>query len=141
MAKHCPNCLEEYEDWAEDCPDCNVALAEGSPPALEEEDPQTSLEPAILEPTPEELAGYTEVWRGEVEDGLSLATLLQKEGLPAVVTEEERSFEDETAPAFCILLPPDAAIPAMWFLKGFERAVTMLSDQVDGPPSRGSCCG
>jgi hypothetical protein len=32
MAMHCPQCLMEYRDGFEECSDCHVSLAPGSPP-------------------------------------------------------------------------------------------------------------
>lgn len=136
MPKYCPSCGEEFEDWVEACPDCGDALAEEKPAP----DPAEAGDEAAG-PTEEEARDYRAVWRGAEEDGTVLAGLLRKEGVPVAVEREERAVDDETEPATVLRVPPEAAVPVLWFLRGFERAVDVLSDEPGPDPQAGGCCG
>ncbi len=125
MAKHCNKCGEEFEDWAEICPDCNTPLEDGPVPA-KADDGEIPLAPG---PTPDELETYQQAWVGSAEDAENMAIMLQGEGIRAVAMPDP-AFDPETDPPVRILVPPDQQLRAIWFIRGFEKALEMFG----GPP-------
>jgi hypothetical protein len=125
MAKHCGKCNEEFEDWAEICPDCNTPLEDGPAPAAGGDD-EIPLAPG---PTKEELETFQQAWVGSAEDAENMIALLLGEGIRAIAVPDV-AFDPDTAPPVRILVPPEHQLHAIWFIRGFERALEMFG----GPP-------
>jgi hypothetical protein len=77
---YCPECRDEFEDWVEVCPDCNVALVDELPALPERE---TSDEPLVhIATAPNE--AIANMWAGILEED-GIRCLLKGGGLQAAM--------------------------------------------------------
>lgn len=77
----CPNCRDEFEDWVEICPDCNVALVSDLPPLPPK--PEIPVDPLMYIATaPNEPVAH--FWAGILEDS-GIKCLIKQDNLRAAM--------------------------------------------------------
>jgi predicted amidophosphoribosyltransferase len=157
--KHCPNCREEYEDWAPQCAECSGPLNKGAVrnacPNCAKEYPAGHLacadcgvdfssesgaaakgEPA--EPSKPEDAET--VFAGPRTMGEPLALALSRAGIPALTfaCDPLAAGEAEGGDSVEVVVPVPLYDAANWFVQGFEAALLPPpeEDEEEPPP----CC-
>jgi|GEM_PF-6117107 len=120
--KHCPKCLEEYQNVARKCAECGAELLPGPPPKSREK--QEAYENDD-ETSTRDLDNAETVFAGSREIGEPLALALCRTGIPAVSLDCDplAAGEDEGTDAVRIVVPIPFFEAASWFVHGFEAAL------------------
>jgi hypothetical protein len=133
--KHCPRCRQDYEDWVSACADCGHALSAGTAAG--------STTPVARVPDSRRACsarppGSECVFSGLPEFAEPLALALADAGIPAFAVEAEPEEDDpenagDLPEGFLdVLVPKERYILALWFVRGFEAAGGMGSEEDGG---------
>jgi hypothetical protein len=83
--KYCPECGAEYQEWAQKCVDCDVALVDTKPNAKPKKDKESEAvvkggRKYVKEPLVP-LAGFANAMEAQFSQGI-----LESEGIPSIIT-------------------------------------------------------